>query len=210
MKKLSLVMAAAMCLTVGGVYATWSYSEGQAGFAQTNVTVSLEGVDVSTNSKGGIHTTPDSVAVIIDQKAANDYSAVLKWGETNDKNIVTATYTPADSTADTTIVMEVTITETLGKYGDIDLITLTDYLNTSTPATATKDENGNDTITFILNNGVATSETTFDLSKCITLGAIQLPNYDAYTAFYNYLGTTQRRITVTVHEKVIADSTENQ
>ena len=66
MKKLASLMTAAMVMTVGGVYATWSYAQGNA--TQTEKTIYTSLTDVaSTTSKGTIHIDATGVTVAIDQ-----------------------------------------------------------------------------------------------------------------------------------------------
>ncbi len=66
MKKLSLLMALAMLITVGGVYATWTYSEGvMSTKVHEHFNISLVGA-TSTNAKGTLTVDPSGLSIVID------------------------------------------------------------------------------------------------------------------------------------------------
>lgn len=48
MKKFGLAATLAMCMTVGGVYATWTFAEGNTVEANTTVTVGMTGMNAAT------------------------------------------------------------------------------------------------------------------------------------------------------------------
>lgn len=94
MKKLSLLIALFMCLTIGGVYATWSYAgtnDIADAFAETKVTIA----DVELVGANGTYKIETNFALLIDQ-ANNDHEAKLDF-VSNDSNPVamTITFTPA-------------------------------------------------------------------------------------------------------------------
>lgn len=107
MKKLSLVMAAAMCLTVGGVYATWNYaSSNEALTSELTGGLRLEGYTTLTDS-GTITVKPagglSSLVLLIDQNGVVNpdtynegeyYKAVLTMNTD-----VVITYTPKENNA---------------------------------------------------------------------------------------------------------------
>lgn len=66
MKKLSLLMALAMLITIGGVYATWSYSEGvMYTKVHEHFTISIAGA-VSEDAKGVITVDTSGLSILID------------------------------------------------------------------------------------------------------------------------------------------------
>ena len=100
MKKLSLLIALFMCLTIGGVYATWSYAgtnDIADVFAEAKVTIA----DVELVGANGTYKIETNFALLIDQ-ANTDHEAELKF-VSNDSNPVTMTitFTPADNAPQT-------------------------------------------------------------------------------------------------------------
>lgn len=59
MKKLSVLMASLMCLTVGGVYAAWSYAESAVAPAEADKGIQLEGYVDTKNAPGMYTLTPN-------------------------------------------------------------------------------------------------------------------------------------------------------
>ena len=66
MKKLSLLMALAMIITIGGVYATWTYNEG-AMYVEVHehFTISMAGV-AAENAKGVVTIDTSGLSIVID------------------------------------------------------------------------------------------------------------------------------------------------
>ncbi len=75
MKKLSTIIALALVITIGGVYAAWNYSQGQT--AATEVTREINMAQVSTTgTKGSFAVTPGGdFAFLVDN--AGNYVATL-------------------------------------------------------------------------------------------------------------------------------------
>ena len=93
MKKLSLVMAAAMCLTVGGVYATWSYATGNiTDVAEGARFANLAGLGTASE-KGEITVKVSGTTISIDQDTTSSVShkAKLVYHGTNP----VVTFTPS-------------------------------------------------------------------------------------------------------------------
>ena len=106
MKKLSLLIALALIVTIGGVYAAWNYAQGAT--ASVEITREINMAQVNTNSnKGSISATPSNVAFLVDDGGA--YHTVLNG--TGEFAIV---FTPNTGADDTTIAsgikMKATIT----------------------------------------------------------------------------------------------------
>jgi hypothetical protein len=78
MKKLSMVMAAAMCLTVGGVYATWNYA-GQSVNENVNsesISLGMGTIDSSANV-ATVTLGANSLCLTVDGNADRSNTAVL-------------------------------------------------------------------------------------------------------------------------------------
>ena len=88
MKKLSLLMALAMLITVGGVYATWIYNEAPAAVGFSSIGVQLEGYD-NTGSKGSISAVSDFSLDIDDMGGY-----VPGFVPSKQDGVVTITFTP--------------------------------------------------------------------------------------------------------------------
>lgn len=74
MKKLSTIIALALVLTISGVYAAWSYSQGAA--ASVEVTREINMAQVNTDGKKGtISVSPTDFAFLVDD--AGEYKAGL-------------------------------------------------------------------------------------------------------------------------------------
>lgn len=92
MKKLSALIALLVCVTIGGVYATWTYSDtNDIADVQKEITVTMP--DATLSGANGVYKIETDLAITIDQKDAKDHTAVLKFSE-NSK--ITVTFTVAD------------------------------------------------------------------------------------------------------------------
>lgn len=76
MKKLSTLIALALILTIGSVYAAWSYAQGMT--ASNEITREINMAQVNTDSnKGSISATPSNISFLVDDVDAKDYVADL-------------------------------------------------------------------------------------------------------------------------------------
>ena len=126
MKKLSMLIALALVVTIGGVYAAWSYAQGAT--ASNEITREINMAQINTDSnKGSISATPKDAAFLVDD--GGDYHTVLKGTGRFD-----ITFTPSTG-ADATVVangikMIATITVRSSnnltyRYNDQDIVPLT-------------------------------------------------------------------------------------
>ena len=96
-KKMSLLMAAALCVTIGGVYATWSYAQNEITTpASGNMALTLTGVDSST-AKGTISVVGTNVGLKVDDKGGH----VTELETANASGYFTVTFAPSDIADDT-------------------------------------------------------------------------------------------------------------
>ena len=102
MKKLSLLVALILLVTVGGVYATWNYARNVVDPKQASATVVITGTQSST--KGTIEITSAPKRVIVDDTGAYDHVAEIWFGDINadsqpvgadQTGAITVTFTPA-------------------------------------------------------------------------------------------------------------------
>ena len=94
MKKLSAIIAMVVCLTIGGVYATWSYAgtnDIADAFAEAKVTIT----DAELTGANGTYKIESNLVLSIDQKN-EDHEAELKFASNNNSEIfLKVTFTPA-------------------------------------------------------------------------------------------------------------------
>ena len=126
MKKLTSLMAIALCLIIGGVYATWSYAQGSVS-ANFEVTAEMGNVSSEVKSKGSLEMPVTYVKVEDDN---NDHVAELVFS-----NDLVITFIPANgadqSVVDYGIKMQVNLATqivdsgvTEWKYNGIDVFTI--------------------------------------------------------------------------------------
>ena len=85
-KKVSILASLALCVTIGGTYAAWIYSDENIELDPTHrhVEVRLEDLGTSTN-RGTFDALTSGVKFVIDQQAGSAHIAELKWTNTTDK-----------------------------------------------------------------------------------------------------------------------------
>ena len=88
MKRFSVLMALILCVTIGGVFANWVYTEGTTASVQDNITFGMSPA-TSTTARGVFAVGTNDLTMHIDQKAQKDYTAVLAINGS-----VTFTFTP--------------------------------------------------------------------------------------------------------------------
>ena len=198
MKKLSTLIALALIVTIGGVYAAWSYAQGTT--ASSEITREINMAQVNTDSnKGTISVTPSNFAFLVDDIETVDYVAALTaTGE------LAVTFTPAtgaDATLATNgISMVATITvaksETATTYTGIDS---TGASQTVVPLAAKTEGNAN--VITISGNGV---DGTTKITAAQILGAlvfnegkaIKLPTKADNDRYHNILKNYTIKITI--------------
>ncbi len=94
MKKISLLIALCMLLTIGGVYATWSYvgsTDIIDAFAESKVTIT----DAVIEGTYGIYKIESNLVLSVDQ-ANDNHEAELVFASNNDQPVyLTVTFTPS-------------------------------------------------------------------------------------------------------------------
>lgn len=94
MKKLSILIALMLCITISGVYATWTYAgtnDIADAFAEAKVTL----VDAELTGANGTYKIESNLVLTVDQ-ANDDHEAELVFSSNNSEDIyLTVTFTPA-------------------------------------------------------------------------------------------------------------------
>lgn len=179
---LSLLIALAILVTVGGVYATWLYA--QSDMTAVHGHIGSFGLASATinNNQGTFTVDATNAHLIIDQKDTSDYTAVLKAEGT-----ITVKFTPSDIFKNTNKDKETfAVTYSLltdntnptgykvpdGTGADKELFTKFDT-TTKTDLTLHRGNDGNYT---------ATVQAT-ELLKLMAINSFTLDSYAKYTAF---------------------------
>lgn len=98
MKKIRAIVLALLCLTIGGVYATWTFADDTSVDRKgQTVTITLEGKAETSEVLGSLAITlSEGFAITIDQKEIGDHTAVLKIADTSS---IQLKFTPNDNAA---------------------------------------------------------------------------------------------------------------
>ena len=128
MKKLSLLIAMILCVTIGGVYAVWTYS-GTNDIADVSTEAKVTMADFTLTGAAGVYTVSSNLVLTVDQASKKDHDAELVFSSNNDQEIyLKITFKPSED-ADNTIK----------EYGVETTLTFT----TTTDMTYKMDRNGN-------------------------------------------------------------------
>ena len=190
MKKFSLLIALCMLLTIGGVYATWTYSGSQID-PQTEPFVSKMGALDHQGNSGSYAFSNNSVDFAIEPTTQEDKETSLVWGNGS----MTLTFTAKGDITDddltralnATIVVE-QASATLGTYAGSAIY----QVNTDHKVVLDADkwtDNSNGTYTYTI--------TKTDLEGSISVNAFHLPTEDEYTAFKDAIQDVKFRVKVT-------------
>ena len=198
MRKLSTLIAIALIVTIGGVYAAWNYAQGTTASVEITREVQMAQV-ITSGNKGTIKATPTNVVFIVDDKG--NYEAELEASGSFAITFTHATGADAD-TIKNGIAMEATITlkTTAGVTGSALLYYDPHTKTEVAPLTV----NSNNKIT--LNSGAPTKSTILeasDIAACLTLASVKLDTKAENDAFHNAL--KNYTIVITISEVVAAN-----
>ena len=184
MKKITAIIMSALILTIGGVYATWTYAQGSVAQSNEYIKGQIKMAEVVTdNAAGTISIDLSQVSVIIDDEG-DDHIADLKVSGT-----VRITFTPNKGSSDTNGIplrYKVSITDESVKWPDsnnsntevsIIQVASTDWVN--------------------INGGVNTLTYEFNASELgLSLGgSFYLPTYEKFIEFRDKLNSLSIKIT---------------
>ena len=185
MKKLSVLIALALCLTIGGAYAagSWIYANGIATPGEKTVGLSLD--TATTTTPSGVYEITKVPSFIVKPASASDYTTTLYVANDSEANLV-ITFTPDDNAPDAVKnnAPDASISfdaATYGPYEGGNIISCSTYANA---LTWTKD-----------GNGVWSASITAEQFKtCFTLAEYELATIDDHTAY----NTAINAVTITV------------
>ena len=127
MKKLSILIALMLCVTIGGVYATWTYA-GTNDIADADAEAKVTMAGATFTGANGVYEVKSNLVLTIDQKNS-DHEAELKFESNDGADIyLTVTFTPAS-----------TASQTMKDYGVESYLSFT----TTAPMQYTMDAEGN-------------------------------------------------------------------
>lgn len=196
MRKLSTLIAIALIVTIGGVYAAWNYAQGTTASVEITREVQMAQV-ITSGNKGTITASPDGVVFIVDD--GGEYQAELN---ASGEFAITFAHNPgADQTTITSgIVMQAVITlkTTAGVTGSALLYHDPHTGEDVAPLTVNTENNK-----ITLNNGAPTRGTVLEASKiaeCLTLAEVKLDTKAENDAFHDVL--KNYTIVITISEVV--------
>lgn len=200
-KKLGIIAALAMCVTVGGVYAQWSYSEGIASGMNGSKTVELAGV--STNTKKGVITVDtNGFSIEIDDTNNDKYGELVLTGN------ITVTFSPNSDASDDVQTNGIPMKATLSMSEDFANFTY-DFdsnsetaeetvfnLSTNSLIKDTASKSWTITSTQIAELFKLTTKTVTINEQQQTVSVVYLPTYQDYIDFQNALARCNLIISV--------------
>ena len=154
-KKISILATAALCVTMGTVYATWTYAQNAAN-SLDDVAISKQLGTAETIAKGDIVEVSNNLTLSVDKAADDNYKALLSI-----TGSLVVKFEPDALATEDTIALQFEITGNVGTYNDNAIFVL--------PATLSIGEN---------------STWTIDGTNLgITMNDISLGTYDEYQVF---------------------------
>ena len=128
MKKLSVLIALLMCVTIGGVYATWTYA-GTTDITDGHKEIFVTIPDAVVEGTYGTYTVDTNVRLVVDDTDKN-HKAELVFESTDTNEVyLRVTFTPNEATATPAIKANAVPTElyftttTEMKYDGVDIFT---------------------------------------------------------------------------------------
>ena len=202
MKKLSLIVVLILCITVGGVYATWNYARYTVDSKQASATAVITGTHSS--AKGVISLATDVKRVIVDD-SNNDFAAEVFFGQVDANSQIVEDVTDADGEITITFTANAGADESVLQSGIPLLVSVTaNKLGTYLGADVFEIKTESYTIQtseFVKASDASVFTTTINLKDFIGLkNEIVLDTYAEYQAFEAAI--TGITFTVTVSEYV--------
>lgn len=131
-KRISILTTAALCVTMGTVYATWTYAQ-KAANSLENVAVSKSLGTAETIAKGNIVEVSNNLTLSVDKAADDNYKAALSI-----TGSLVVKFEPDELATEDTIALQFEITGNAGTYNEETIFVL--------PATVSLGENSTWTI----------------------------------------------------------------
>lgn len=179
MKRLSLLIALMLAVTIGGVYATWNYAQGNVLSREKYLKPSMTD-KVVDNAKGVIDVNMESLSIVIDEDPSNKHH-----GKMNITGEIVITFTPNAGADEDVMANGIPLQVQLAVngtnlYGESEIFTI-------------------NTAQVSLNEGQATKSVTISsemLKTWISLNDIYLPTVDDYSEFKAILNTCSIQLIV--------------
>lgn len=191
MKKLSLLIALCMLLTISGVYATWIYS-GNLIDTQTEPFVSKMGGLDHTGNSGSYSFTANSLDFAVEPDSQDTKITTIVWGTGS----MTLVFTPKGDINDAMLAKALTATltveqasSTLGEYDDTDVYTIAENFKVSLTSENWTSHNDGEYYTYTI--------TAATIKDAISIGQFHLPTEDEYVAFKAVIQDVKFRVRVT-------------
>ena len=204
MKKFTVLVALILCVTIGGVYATWTYQGGEVQELHQHFTVYMGAVD-NDEAKGVLKTVTNALNIRLDD-ANNDYTA-----EADVTGYLEFVFAPKKNASDSVreegidLVFDLEQTDPAMQFENKNVFTITGghgdlgkgVLITSENV-ATLSAHGTDLTAHVGSFYYCVEAST--INDMITTD-VYLPTYEDYLAMSNLLNSTQAKIGITVNEK---------
>lgn len=161
MKKIGIVVALALIVTIGGVYATWNYtvSNGVVDSQTTTATISLTSKEVIELENGTITVTPNALSIVVDDVGDGTHTAKLTI-----TGSITVSFDGEDAGGNPLgLTLKCTAADDCGKYKEADVFK---YTQLTSGSEVTKDNtwtiSADDLAELIQLNGTITAPTSTD------------------------------------------------
>lgn len=188
MKKLSVLIALALCLTIGGVYAAWNYSQGNVQTAFGNIAVGQNHQisiteAITDNSKGTISVDATNLKFVIDDTGSHVAGLTITGS-------VKVSFTPNAGADEEVATNGIPLKFTLSssdewKYGENKIFTVVTTEQTINGGNRVKDE-------------IQIPASAFE--PLITLNSVTLDEFEDYENFHTALHSPNGGITMAVSE----------
>ena len=176
MKKLTVLVALLLCITIGGVYATWIFA-GDNIMSQTDPFVNKMGdVDTST-SAGSYHFVNNTINLIVEPESVDSYKADITWsGEATLQFAANDTISagPLNKALNAIITIEA-IDIDLATYNGNKIYTLNNSFKIQLSEDSWAYDNATNTYSYKI--------TAAALADAVSIGDFSIDNYDKYKEF---------------------------
>jgi hypothetical protein len=181
MKKLTLLVALLLCVTIGGVYATWIFA-GDSILSQTDPFANKMGDVDTTTSAGAYHFTNNTMAIVVEPDSNDTHNTTLTWDASGSVTLrFEANSTISDAPLDKALRAVITVEAVdiaNAKYNDGTGEKQIYSLNPDFKITLTEGDWTQES-TYVYTYTVSAAQ----LADAVTMESFNLPNYDAYRSF---------------------------
>ena len=200
MKRLSTIIALALVIVIGGVYAAWTYAQGTT--ASNEITREINMAQVNTgSSKGTISATPaNNFAFLVDDVGESDFVAVLTG--VGDLQLAFTPAAGSDENLATQGISMIATIEVVHIGSTAPTYTGVDKSNADITVVPLKAKTDGANVVTISGNGVdgTTKITAAEIVNALIFcegKEVKLPDKSANDAFHNVLKNYTIKITVT-------------